>query len=189
MVYNELLKREIPENWEVTSVSSVLKNHGFNVKINTKDYLEAGKIPIIDQSTHFIAGYTNNIQSKISILKEPAIVFGDHTRILKLINFDFARGADGTQILFSNNSRMPQFLFYYTLNKIDLSNYGYARHFKFLKEANIVLPDNSVAKNFNRRIETFYDKILNNIIQNKEIATLRDWLLPMLMNGQIKVED
>lgn len=189
MIYNEVLKREIPENWEVVSVSSLLKNHGFNVKINAKDYLESGKIPLIDQSTNFIAGYTNNIKSKISILKEPAIVFGDHTRILKLINFDFARGADGTQILFSNNSRMPQFLFYYALNKIDLSNYGYARHFKFLKEANIVLPDNSVAKNFNRRIEIFYDNILNNIKQNQELSSLRDWLLPMLMNGQVKVTD
>ena len=108
---------------------------------------------------------------------------------LKLINFDFIRGADGTQVLFSNNERLPQILFYHSLLKIDLSNYGYARHFKFLKDSMIILPHLDLANKFERKANIFYKKILNNQKQNQELAQLRDWLLPMLMNGQVKVED
>jgi len=84
--------------------------------------LTEGRIPIIDQSREFIAGYTNDQLSLINIDK-PVIVFGDHTRILKYIQFPFAKGADGTQLIVSNCERMPQSLFYCSLTNVDLSNY------------------------------------------------------------------
>ena len=187
MVYNETLKREIPEGWEVKTVGNILDKNKATNKINAKEYLNMGKIPVIDQSTNFICGFTNDESSLITTKEKPAIVFGDHTRILKLINFDFARGADGTQILFSKIENMPQFLLYYSLLKIDLSNYGYARHFKFLKEQNILIPKKEIAKEFNDLVKSYYVKIYNNLKQNQELSALRDWLLPMLMNGQVKV--
>jgi type I restriction enzyme S subunit len=95
-------------------------------------------------------------------------VFGDHTRIVKYIGFDFARGVDGTQVLLSNNERMPQLLFYYSILKIDLSNYGYARHFKYLKDTSIILPDIKQAKAFHaaispmqKQLRTILKKMLN----------------------------
>ena len=187
MVYNETLKREIPEGWEVKTVGNILDKNKATNKINAKEYLNMGKIPVIDQSTNLICGFTNDESSLITTKEKPAIVFGDHTRILKLINFDFARGADGTQILFSKIENMPQFLLYYSLLKIDLSNYGYARHFKFLKEQNILIPKKEIAKEFNDLVKSYYVKIYNNLKQNQELSALRDWLLPMLMNGQVKV--
>lgn len=187
MVYNETLKREIPDGWEVKTVGNILDKNKATNKINAKEYLNMGKIPVIDQSTNFICGFTNDESSLITTKEKPAIVFGDHTRILKLINFDFARGADGTQILFSKIENMPQFLLYYSLLKIDLSNYGYARHFKFLKEQNILIPKKEIAKEFNDLVKSYYVKIYNNLKQNQELSALRDWLLPMLMNGQVKV--
>ena len=187
MVYNETLKREIPEGWEVKTVGNILDKNKATNKINAKEYLNMGKIPVIDQSTNFICGFTNDESSLITTKEKPAIVFGDHTRILKLINFDFARGADGTQILFSKIENMPQFLLYYSLLKIDLSNYGYARHFKFLKEQNLLIPKKEIAKEFNDLVKSYYVKIYNNLKQNQELSALRDWLLPMLMNGQVKV--
>lgn len=187
MVYNETLKREIPEGWEVKTVGNILDKNKATNKINAKEYLNMGKIPVIDQSTNFICGFTNDESSLITTKEKPAIVFGDHTRILKLINFDFARGADGTQILFSKIENMPQFLLYYSLLKIDLSNYGYARHFKFLKEQNLLIPKKEIAKEFNDLVKSYYVKIYNNLKQNQELSALRDWLLPMLMNGQVSV--
>ena len=187
MVYNETLKREIPEGWEVKTVGNILDKNKATNKINAKEYLNMGKIPVIDQSTNLICGFTNDESSLITTKEKPAIVFGDHTRILKLINFDFARGADGTQILFSKIENMPQFLLYYSLLKIDLSNYGYARHFKFLKEQNLLIPKKEIAKEFNDLVKSYYVKIYNNLKQNQELSALRDWLLPMLMNGQVKV--
>jgi len=188
MVYNDILKREIPEGWEVKRLGEILKKNETTIKINAKDYLSSGSIPIIDQSSDFICGYTNEISALIKASNIPAIIFGDHTRILKFIDFDFARGADGTQILFSNNEKMPQYLFYHSLLKIDLSNYGYARHFKFLKEQKILLSDRLIAEKFTDNIKTIYEKIKINRNQIQHLQSLRDWLLPMLMNGQISVE-
>ena len=82
---------------------------------------------------------------------------------------------------------MPQYLFYHTLLKIDLSNYGYARHYKFLKDQRIILPDEAVASTFNGMVCKYYDLVKHNTFQNIELSELRDWLLPMLMNGQVKV--
>ncbi|SDE35551.1 restriction endonuclease subunit S domain-containing protein, partial [Riemerella columbipharyngis] len=188
MVYNEILKREIPAEWEVKSVGEILKKNKPTIKINAKDYLLFGKIPIIDQSIDFICGYTNKIESLIESSDIPAIIFGDHTRILKLVDFDFARGADGTQILFSNNKKMPQYLLYHSLLKIDLSNYGYARHFKFLKEQKILLPNDRIAEKFVGSVKILYKKMKINRNEIYHLQALRDTLLPMLMNGQIEVE-
>ena len=188
MLYNEVLKREIPEGWEVKRLGEILKKNETTIKINAKDYLSSGSIPIIDQSSDFICGYTDEISALIKASNIPAIIFGDHTRILKFIDFDFARGADGTQILFSNNEKMPQYLFYHSLLKIDLSNYGYARHFKFLKEQKILLSDRLIAEKFTDNVKTIYEKIKINRNQIQHLQSLRDWLLPMLMNGQISVE-
>ena len=189
MVYNTLLKIEIPEGWKIEIIDKILNRNNKNKKIKSAEYQLNGRIPIIDQSENFISGYTNNTDLLLETSTNvPAIIFGDHTRLVKLINFDFARGADGTQVIYSNNERMPQYLFYFSLLKIDLSNYGYARHFKFLKESRILLPDKQVASNFNKYVKKMYDRILNNQLQNKVLSQLRDFLLPMLMNEQVKVE-
>jgi restriction endonuclease S subunit len=188
MVWDEKLKREIPEGWEVKLVNDLLSKETPAKKIPSSEYLEEGLFPIIDQSTDFIAGYTND-QKCIIDCNVPRIVFGDHTRILKLINFDFARGADGTQVLLTNDKRNPQHLFYHSLLKIDLSNYGYARHFKFLKDSKIILPKEDIANKYEVIVTSFFENVKSNFLQNKQLASLRDWLLPMLMNGQVSVGD
>lgn len=188
MVWNNELKREIPEGWNSAYIGDLLSSESFKKKIPTSEILPKGQIPVIDQSTEYIAGFTNDIDSVIRST-QPRIVFGDHTRILKFINFDFARGADGTQVLLSNSKRMPQHVFFHTVSKIDLSNYGYARHFKFLKEMRIILPDEKVSNLFDKTIESNYKMIRDTIFQNLQLTELRDWLLPMLMNGQVKVSE
>lgn len=187
MVWSEELKREIPVGWEVKKINDILEVVETKKKIKTKDIATQGVIPVVDQSTDFIAGYTNDIEGIINA-DIPKIIFGDHTRIIKFINFNFARGADGTQILVSSNSRMPQHLFYHSLLKIDLSNYGYARHFKFLKENMIILPNESLAKLYEKKVLSYFEFIKKNLFENRELESLRDWLLPMLMNGQVKIK-
>jgi type I restriction enzyme S subunit len=187
MRWNDELKREIPDGWDFVTIESLLAKESHKKKILSFDILSKGSIPVIDQSTDFIAGFTNDDDAIIKT-NEPRIIFGDHTRILKLINFDFARGADGTQIILSNSNRMPQHLFFHTLSKIDLSNYGYARHFKFLKETQIILPTEDIAKKYETIAKCSYEKIKQGIFENQRLAQLRDWLLPMLMNGQVTVK-
>jgi type I restriction enzyme S subunit len=186
MVYNEELKREIPEGWGATVIEDILAKEPSAKKTPSSDFLKEGLFPIIDQSTDFIAGFTNDEDAVIKA-SQPRIVFGDHTRIVKFINFNFARGADGTQVLLSSSKQMPQHLFYHTILKIDLSNYGYARHFKFLKERIIILPKEDIANKFESEVENYYKMIRENRLQNQHLSSLRDWLLPMLMNGQVTV--
>lgn len=151
----------VPEGWEKKKVGEFVEKISRTKQIQSSDILEKGEIPVVDQSRIFIAGYTNDVESLVKY-NHPIIVFGDHTRILKYIQFPFAKGADGTQLILSNNLiRMPQSLFYLSLLNIDLSNYSYARHFKYLKAENILIPDRYVAKDFVNFASIYLNKIQN----------------------------
>jgi type I restriction enzyme S subunit len=176
----------LPVGWEIIKVNDILGKTPSTLKVPSSQILENGIIPVIDQSRDFIAGFTNDQNACIDN-NLPLIVFGDHTRVLKFINFKFARGADGTQLILSNNSRMPQHLFYFTLLNVDLSNYHYARHFKFLKDSDILLPDKISAEKFETVCKEKYDLISNLKLQNQKLKESRDILLPKLMNGTINV--
>ena len=187
MVYNPELKREIPEGWGVESVGNLLDKVTKAEKIENNSIEFIGEIPVIDQSQKYIAGFTNNEKALLQP-QDGHVIFGDHTRVVKYINFDYARGADGTQVLISNNENISNVLLYHMIEDFDLSNYGYARHFKFLKEKTVIVPDKEVSSKFETQANVIYEKIKNNIFENQELTQLRDWLLPMLMNGQVKVE-
>lgn len=187
MIYNPELKREIPEGWGVESVGNLLDKVTKAEKIENNSIEFVGRIPVIDQSQKYIAGFTNN-QSSLIQPQNGHVIFGDHTRVVKFINFDYARGADGTQVLISNNENISNILLYHMIEDFDLSNYGYARHFKFLKEKLVIVPDKKISLKFANKADVIYKKIRNNIFENQELNQLRDWLLPMLMNGQVKVE-
>ena len=186
MVFDETLKREIPKGWGSIELQSCLAKIPNTTKILNKDIKDFGKYPVVDQSQDFICGFTNDEKSILNP-QDAHIIFGDHTRIVKLVNFQYARGADGTQVILSNNERMPNYLFYQIINQIDLSSYGYARHFKFLKEFKIILPSKDISQKYNEIANTYFVKVRNNIKQNHQLTQLRDFLLPMLMNGQISV--
>ena len=187
MVYHPELKREIPEGWGVESVGNLLDKVTKAEKIENNSIEFIGEIPVIDQSQKYIAGFTNNENGLIQPQKGH-VIFGDHTRVVKYINFDYARGADGTQVLISKNENISNVLLYHMIEDFDLSNYGYARHFKFLKEKIVIVPNKEVSSKFETQANVIYEKIKNNIFEIQELTQLRDWLLPMLMNGQVKVE-
>ena len=153
----------------------------------TVNYSSSGSIPIIDQSRDFIAGYTDD-ETALVDLGKPIIVFGDHTRILKYIQFPFAKGADGTQLIMSAyDDCLPQVLLYCSLVNVDLSNYHYARHFKYLKAEKIMVPNCEVAQKFNVIASQLFAKeqLLRDEIRFSTEA--RDRLLPKLMSGEIEV--
>ncbi len=186
MVYNARLKREIPAGWSDALVADILDKSPSSTKIPNKDIRDSGAIPVIDQSQSYICGFTDEKTSLI-VPKQPHVVFGDHTRAIKLVNFSYARGADGTQILVSKDMRMPGYLMYQAVSDIDLSSYGYARHFKFLKESKILLPDKAIAQKYQVTVTPWFEKTREAVFENLELAKLRDWLLSLLMNGQVKV--
>jgi type I restriction enzyme S subunit len=107
--------------------------------LQTRDYREVGKYPVIDQGQALIAGWTDISEGVISE-PLPVIVFGDHSRTFKYVDFPFVRGADGTQILKPRAGISPLY-FYFACRSLDLASRGYNRHFSLLKEQPIPIPD------------------------------------------------
>ena len=176
----------IPKEWRKELVGNVIRKVFRSKQIMASDYKKEGTIPVIDQSRNFIAGYTNDSESIIKI-EVPIIVFGDHTRILKYIHFPFAKGADGTQLIISNEECMPQSLLYLSLIAVDLSNYHYARHYKYLKEEAVLVPTKEIANEFDRLISPILLRVQTLRDVCNKAAQARDRLLPKLMNGEIEV--
>ena len=183
MEWCQELGRELPKGWRPYKIGELLAPIPNTTRIQMGEYNKEGAVPIIDQSASFIAGYTND-ESTLLCSESGYIVFGDHTRIVKYIRFPFARGADGTQIIDSNSPCMPNELFYQVIQSIDLTNQGYARHYKFLKDTTVIVPDEPIAQQYQKVVSPLYDKISKIVFENVELIKLRDWLLPMLMNGQ-----
>lgn len=176
----------VPEGWSKEPIGSIIGKASRTKQIKTADYLLEGAIPVIDQSRNFIAGYTNDSEALVNT-GTPVIVFGDHTRILKYIQFPFAKGADGTQLIISDRTNMPQSLLYLSLIAVDLSNYHYARHFKYLKAEFILIPTQDVADEFDRLISPIFSQIQKLREKCYKLSQARDRLLPKLMSGEIEV--
>lgn len=174
----------VPEGWSKRFIGDVIEKSYRSKQVMASDYLKEGIIPVIDQSRDFIAGYTNDEETLVS-LNRPVIVFGDHTRVLKYIQFPFAKGADGTQLILSNCENLPQSLLYLCLLNVDLSNYHYARHFKYLKAEEIIVPDVETAKRFNDFVEPIMQEIQTLRNQSNKATEARDRLLPKLMSGEL----
>jgi type I restriction enzyme S subunit len=189
MVWNEELKREVPEGWEISSVNDLLiKYSDKSIHIDSKQILKKGKYPVITQDNgDYISGFTNE---ENPIKEIPLIVFGDHSCTLRYIDFPFFRGADGTQLMYFGDN-LTIFIFIYLKSVINqLPGYGkYERHFKYLKEFKILVPESRKLKDFQIQLESIFKKISKSRLENQKLAELRDWLLPMLMNGQVMVSE
>lgn len=130
---------------------------GREKQIKEKDYLKVGEYPIVDQGQSVIAGYTNDGNKVISDIL-PFIIFGDHTRILKYIDFPIALGADGTKVIKPKNIFDEKFFFYF-LKQLDIPSRGYNRHYTILKEKNILQPPLPEQKSISRVLTTIQDAI------------------------------
>nr|WP_314467808.1 restriction endonuclease subunit S [uncultured Campylobacter sp.] len=129
---------QIPQGWEAAIIGVCIEIITPPSKINTIEYGESGKFPIIDQSQDFICGWTDD-EKKVLKISEPVIIFGDHTCVTKFVNFDFAQGADGIKILKSKKFLNPKFL--YQLLQFDpIVPEMYKRHFSKLKGKKILYP-------------------------------------------------
>ena len=127
-------------------------------KIPASEYLTSGKYPIIDQGKHLISGYRNEKNGLYSDI--PVIIFGDHTRILKYINTPFFIGADGVKILKPKINDCNYKYLYYALCNIKIPNTGYNRHFKWIKEANIDLPELNIQNKVVNTLDFINDLVL-----------------------------
>ena len=123
----------------MASFDEVLKDcTKLGTKIQTSEYLKNGTYPIIDQGQDNIAGY---FDTENGLFKDvPAIVFGDHTRIVKYIDKPCFLGADGVKLLCPVSKNTNCKYLFYQLVHADIPNTGYNRHFKWVKALEFKIP-------------------------------------------------
>lgn len=153
-------------------------------QVKSTEYLETGVVPVVDQGKKLIAGYTNN---STVYDDTPVIIFGDHTRIVKWVDFTFASGADGTQILKTTSELDMRFGFFSLLNT-DIPNLGYSRHMRELKEKDFKYPVDKIEQqkiaqvlsSADQEIETLQQKL--NFLKEEKKA-----LMQQLLTGKRRV--
>lgn len=127
--------------WKERPFEDCIEHVTYTQKIQRKDFLGDGAYPIVSQEEDFINGYWDN-EADLFKVTRPIVVFGDHTKVLKYVDFDFVLGADGVKILQPHEFLLPKF-FFYQLQAANLDSLGYSRHYKLLKELEITYPTHS----------------------------------------------
>lgn len=149
------------ENWIYRKLEESIEKVKYTTKVQSSDYKGKGLYPIISQEDDMISGYWDN-GSDVFKVNKPVVIFGDHTRTLKYIDFDFVLGADGVKILQPIDKLNAKFFLYY-LKWCKIPSLGYSRHYKLLKEIQIPIPPLPVQE----RIVSELD-LLSGIIEKKK---------------------
>ena len=202
MVYHPELKREIPEGWGVDSLWNIanfyngLAMQKYRPVTTEDDYLPVIKI------REMMNGFTKDTEkARLDIPTEAVVERGDilfsWSATLEVIIWGKERGALNQHIFKVTSDTYPKSFIYFELK-------SYLKVFKaiaelrkttmghitqdHLKQAKIVVPPIELISKIDAQLQHIMSEkqILEN--QNQELTQLRDWLLPMLMNGQVKVE-
>lgn len=142
----------------------------FGTKIKKEEYLHTGKYPIIDQGQNKVAVYTNMEEGVYEDV--PAIIFGDHTRVIKFVDTPFFLGADGVKLLKCKKVDANYKYLYYALKNAKIPDTGYNRHFKWLKQISIEYPDVKTQSKVVEILEKLESIISDRKYQLEEMDTL-----------------
>lgn len=149
------------------------------LKIKESEYDSTGSICVVDQGQSLISGMTN----RADLIRDdgPYIVFGDHTRIVKFIDFPFVVGADGVRLYKASEKFEPKFLYLF-LKSSKLPEDGYGRHSKYLKE--LFVPE--VSKDKQRQIAARLKAQLAEVETARQAARVQLSELTVALNRAIE---
>ena len=206
MVYNEQLKREIPEGWGVEKVSEIAKTgSGGTPKSTTDEYYSNGTIPwinsgelnksIIISTTNYITEFgLENSSAKLFPADSILIaMYGATAGKVSFLAFESSTNQAICAVTLDDNRLKYYFKFFIEdlySHLVTLSS-GSARDNlsqDMIKNLLMINPNDRVIETFFVLVDSYFLQITNNLKQNQELTQLRDWLLPMLMNGQVRME-
>lgn len=198
MVYNPELKREIPEGWGVEKlgdISQYVSEKVDSFELNIENYVGTDNmiagmggielttsIPKSGTSTKFSAG--------------DILISNIRPYFKKIWLSDRTGGCSADVLCIRTNRTISKEFVYATLARDDFFNYDVAGSKgskmprgdkKHIMEYPIVF-EFGIAEQYSKIVKPIYEAVHENNNQNQELTQLRDWLLPMLMNGQVKVE-
>lgn len=202
MIWDDILKREIPEGWEVKSLYDIadfingLACQKYRPKTDTDDYLPVIKIREMKD------GISENTEKvKVNIPEKNVINDGDvlfsWSASLEVDIWTGGKGGLNQHIFKVVSKQFPRTFYFFELR-------NYLQHFKMmaelrkttmghitidhLKSSFITVPPKELISVLDSNIDVILKKIITSKKQNQQLSSLRDWLLPMLINGQVKVE-
>lgn len=210
MFYNEELKREIPDGWEVKDLNSLVKCNYDSLSSSEDDleinYLdtssltlnEIGDLQRINSNNDKIPSRAKRIVNKNDILYSTVRPNLCHYGIIKdpidsmIASTGFAQISSTSELI--SNDLIYTFItsnwvttYLSQIAALSVSAYPSISH-KDILALKIPIPKNeNILENINSKLNSFYTKISLNQKQNHKLVELRDWLLPMLMNGQVQV--
>ncbi len=202
MVYNPILKREIPEGWSVASLVDIAT---FTNGIACQKYFPTGDEPTykVIKIREFTSGFDESSQSVIrSVPKKVIVNDGDilfsWSATLEVKLWTGGMGALNQHIFKVTSDNYPKTFYYLEVLK-------YLEYFKRVAElrkttmghitkehlvaSRICLPPLELIEKMDNKLSPIISKIVSLNQQNTELRNIRDWLLPMLMNGQVTVVD
>ena len=133
-------------------VGSLCRNISSSKKIKKTSYRSSGKYVIVDQGQDLVAGYTDDEDALVA--HGEYVIFGEHTREVKYVDFPFAQGADGIKILKARSGVIPRYL-YHALSALNIPNRGYNRHWTIVKDMMVPLPPLPVQEEIVRILDKF----------------------------------
>lgn len=141
-------------------------------RVKQRDYLTEGRIPVIDQGQSQVGGYTND-EDFAFIGELPVVLFGDHTRAVKLVDRRFAVGADGIKIFRPAEGVRAKYL-YYWMKSAHLPDRGYGRHYQYLRLLSLPLPSPKQQDEIVAEIEKQFSRLDQAVANLKRVmANLR----------------
>jgi type I restriction enzyme S subunit len=205
MVWNAELNRYIPDGWEVKKLEEIENNIITGKTPSTKvEENFGGDIPFVTiddirkQLFLFYADRTltkKGADSQSNKYLQPGDICVSCIGTIGVIGIIGTSCQTNQQI--NSISKIKDFNRFFLLNALkDYFNFNVAaKKGAVLDNMNkgdfsiipILDAPNKLKIEYNRIANSFYTKIENNLKENQELASLRDWLLPMLMNGQVSV--
>ncbi len=144
---------EIPESWEWARITTISYSVGTKQnQILSSQIQKTGDYPVVSQGQDLIDGFSNEKEKVIDDL--PLVMFGDHTRNVKFIDFKFIVGADGTKFHKIIGCSDRYIYFWMLLTSFNLRNRGYARHYSLLKSEFIPIPPLEEQRRIVEKLET-----------------------------------
>lgn len=207
LLYNTMLKREIPENWEGSFLGnsriSKALGSGINEFEDEKIYLSTSEIKNTSIIYHknYVDFSTKPSRANMQPRKN-TIWFAKMKNTRKYIlvpkfaneivdKYVFSTGFAGIQALDNSLYYLWNFVNDKSFEKVkDLRSVGTTQkavNSDFLEQLKILVPPSDILEAYQKLVDPIYDKIYANDRENLALSELQDWLLPMLMNGQVTV--
>ena len=146
------------ERWEnLTFEQAIVPVSDEGKRVDRSDYISEGDLPVIDQGEDFIGGYANDSPKRYDG-PLPVIVFGDHTRRVKLVDSPLVVGAQGVKLLRTKVCWEPRFLAY-LLPTLPLPDRGYGRHYRYLRQLEFSCPPRPLQRQIVAEIEKQFTRL------------------------------